>query len=121
MPKGMAGGKKQNNMKRILIVCLLGIGLLLPSANTTAKEFFVKRIVDVTIEGYWLLASSDESTGNIIRVKVYKQSNQELVIDQKCSSGYTCMVDMSGQHSGYYIVQVITTLTSYSEIIYLSN
>ncbi len=105
-------------MKRILIVCLLGMGLLLPYNKITAKEFsekeISKRIVDIMLEGNVLIASSDASTGTINEVKIYNSSKQK-VVDQTCYGGYVCDVDVSGLPSGFYTAQVFTTMTVYSE------
>lgn len=104
-------------MKRILIVCLLGMGLLLPATTITAKEFIIKRTVDVYVEGDVVGITSDVNSGSLTQVKIYN-SNKVKVIDESCS-GYEHEVDISSLPSGLYSVVVYTTLTSYSENIYL--
>ncbi len=117
--------QKQNTMKKILILCLLSMALLLPSTTITAKEFSknntkttsLKRIVDVTIIDEVLSVTSDASTGTLVWVKVYNTQKQ-LVLAQLLS-GYSDGVDVSFLHSGMYSVTVHTSLTNYSENIYL--
>jgi len=110
-------------MKRILIVCLLGMGLLLPATNLTAKEFskkevFKKRIVDCFLEGDILIVTSDANTGTLSNVKIWSGGKQ-LVLQQSVS-GYEDEVDLSSLPSGYYSAQVFTSLTVYSENFYLN-
>lgn len=104
-------------MKRILIVCLLGMGLLLPITNITAKEVIVKRTLDVFLEEDNIAITSDANSGSLTLVKVYN-SNKVKVIEESCS-GYYHAVDASSLPSGLYSVVVYTTLTTYSENIYL--
>lgn len=101
-------------MKQILIVCLLGMGLLLPQNKVTAKEFYTKRIVDVWIEGAVLTANSDAYTGGITEVQIYNSSDQK-VLAQSCGGGYSCQVSLSGLPGGTYRAKVTTTLTTYNE------
>lgn len=109
-------------MKRILIVCLLGMGLLLPSTTVTAKEFShkesAKRIIDVMLEGHVLLATSDATTGTLVSCYIWNGS-KSLVLQQSLS-GYSDDVDVSGLSSGWYTVQIFTTLTGYSENVYIN-
>jgi hypothetical protein len=91
---------------------------LLPSAAVNGKtkvaSFVHKRIVDVTLQGYALQASSDAETGTLTKIEVYNKDTQELVLTHNCS-GYSCSVDISGLAAGTYIAKVYTTLTTYSE------
>lgn len=104
-------------MKRILIVCLLGMGLLLPISNITAKELIVKRTIDVYVEEDNIAITSDANSGSLTLVKVFN-SNKVKVIEESCS-GYYHSVDASSLPSGLYSVVVYTTLTTYSENVYL--
>lgn len=104
-------------MKRILIVCLLGIGLLLPLTNITAKESIAKRVVDVVLEDEVISITSEANTGTLTTVKIYNSSKVK-VIEEACS-GYYHGTDVSALPSGLYSVVVFTTLTTYSENVYL--
>lgn len=102
-------------MRTIVMVCLLGAGLLLPTAKVKSSvNTVICRIVDVNVQQDILLASSDAQTGGITKVKVY-DADEVLVLTQQCGGGYSCEVDISGLHSGNYTAQVITTLTTYTE------
>ncbi len=100
-------------MKRILIVCLLGMGLLLPVQQLTAMGFSFQRIVDVFMEDAILIASSESETGTLKSVTI-KDSEQQVVL-QEDISGYYDTVDLSSLRPGSYTAYVTTTLTSYSE------
>lgn len=100
-------------MKRILIVCLLGMGLLLPVHQLTANGFSLKRIVDVYIESYILVVTSDSETGTLVSVTIKNSANQTVL--QEDVSGYSDAVDLSGLAPGNYGAYVTTTLTSYRE------
>jgi hypothetical protein len=105
-------------MKRILIVCLLGMGLLLPSANITAKEFFTKRIIDVWTDADALEVSSDANTGGILLVKIFE--GPDLVMHQSFSGGYYYKMDVSSLGAGTYTARVFTNLTVYNEAFVLN-
>ena len=111
---GIGGGKKQTNMKRMLIVCLLGMGLLLPSTNSTANGFS-KRIVDVYIEGMALRCTSDVNTGGITLVEIFNSSNVKVRQQTYDIPGYSVSVNISILGSGSYTAKVTTTLTTYTE------
>lgn len=100
-------------MKRILIVCLLGMGLLLPISNITAKELIIKRTIDVTVDDDVIEITSDVTSGTLTLVRVYN-SNKVKVIEESCS-GYSHFTGISGLPSGLYSVVVNTSLTVYSE------
>ena len=93
------------------------MGLLLPITNITAKEVIVKRTLDVFLEEDNIAITSDANSGSLTLVKVYN-SNKVKVIEESCS-GYYHAVDASSLPSGLYSVVVYTTLTTYSENIYL--
>lgn len=100
-------------MKRILIVCLLGMGLLLPVQQLTANGFSFKRIVDVFMEANILIASSDSGTGTLVSVTIKNGNNQTVL--QEDVSGYYDTVDLSSLSPGNYTAYVTTTLTGYRE------
>ena len=91
--------------------------MLLPITNITAKEVIVKRTLDVFLEEDNIAITSDANSGSLTLVKVYN-SNKVKVIEESCS-GYYHAVDASSLPSGLYSVVVYTTLTTYSENIYL--
>ncbi|MES2619545.1 MAG: hypothetical protein V4615_01750 [Bacteroidota bacterium] len=101
-------------MKRILIVCLLGMGLLLPVKKITAKEFFTKRIVDVWMEGAVLRATSDDNTGGITLIQIF-DLNGNLVKQKTYSPNFSCYIGITELPGGFYVAKVTTTLTSYTE------
>lgn len=93
------------------------MGLLLPLTNITAKETIVKRTVDVIVEEDNVEITSDANSGTLSVVKVYN-SNKVKVIEESCS-GYYHVINVSSLPSGLYSVVVFTSLTTYSENIYL--
>ncbi len=109
-------------MKRILIVCLLGMGLLLPATKTTAKENTInkqlKRAIEVWSETGICIAASDVNTGTLCTMKIINSSKVKVL--EESISGYYDEVDVSGLSSGYYTVQIITSLTTYSQNMYLN-
>ncbi len=112
-------------MKKIITVCLLSMALLLPSTTITAKEFSnsktktvsAKRIVDIWVETGSMFVTSDPSTGTLIWVKVFNAQKQLVTAQQL--SGYSDVVDVSGVKTGVYTVTVHTSLTNYSETVYI--
>lgn len=100
-------------MKRILIVCLLGMGLLLPSTNITAKEFIVKRVIDLFLESDVLTITSDAGTGTLVHVNIY-DNHEHKVLGQDLS-GYSDYVDLSSLPNGNYSAHVTSTLSNYTE------
>jgi hypothetical protein len=100
-------------MKRILIVCLLGMGLLLPSTTITAKEFIKQRTVDLWLESDILTITSDAGTGTLVQVNIY-DSHEHKVLGQALS-GYTSYVDVSSLPNGTYSAHVGATLSNYNE------
>ena len=93
------------------------MGLLLPISNITAKELIVKRTIDVYVEEDNIAITSDANSGSLTLVKVFN-SNKVKVTEESCS-GYYHSVDASSLPGGLYSVVVYTTLTTYSENIYL--
>ena len=99
-------------MKKLLFVCLLGLGMLLPSTTVTAKESVKHRIVDIGLEGYVLTANSEKEDGTIDLIEVRKLPDGKLMASEGCND-YTCSVDISGLPSGSYVVKVFATYTTY--------
>lgn len=103
-------------MKKQLMVCLLGIGLLLPEskANSSGVKYFFNRIVDCNLQGYDLLVTSDTEDGSINKVEIYNSSTQQLEMTEY-SSGYSCSVDVGDLEKGEYEAKVYCTYTTYTE------
>ncbi len=99
-------------MKKVLIVCLLGMGLMLPNNNITAKESVVKRFVDILKEGDILLSTSDEISGEILKVDVYK--NGQLVLTEEVGD-YVSYINISALSRGTYVAQVTAANDNYAE------
>jgi hypothetical protein len=95
-------------MKKVLLAALLGLGTLLPSTEAKSSMIVQHRIISITIEGNWLRASSDASSGNISQIQIYKVSTGELVRTQSCD-GYSCSISISGLPTGLYVANVIAT------------
>lgn len=116
-------------MKKIFIVCLLGLGVLLPSTTITAKGNLAnsanasanahKRIVDVTIEVGVLFASSDVTTGQLKSVKLVNNQNK-IVLKESCS-GYSYATDVSDLPSGFYTSTVVTGAITHNEVVFIQN
>lgn len=102
-------------MKRILLVCLLGMGLLLPAINNTAKGFFIHRVLDVFIEDHNLQVSAESDDGALVHINIRKTSNNDLVLSQDLS-GYYASVDISGLAAGTYSAKVFSTTKNYTEV-----
>ncbi len=102
-------------MKNFLLVCLMGLGMLLPSTTITAKESAKKRIVNVGIEGYVLLSSSQTEDGPITLVEVKKLPDGKLMSTQSGDGSYSAQTDISWLPAGAYVVKVVTTNTSYTK------
>lgn len=102
-------------MKQILMVCLLGMGLLLPvtKVNSSVVNQFVHRVIDITMDGFVLFATSDSNTGTITQIKVWNNVSHKLELTQSCS-GYACSVYVGGLPSGAYIAKVFTTNSFYT-------
>lgn len=121
-------------MKRILIVCLIGMGLLLPTTNLTAKNFLAnlsnnssgihtplaercsRRAVNVLIDNEVLSVTSDASTGTLIWIKIYNDS--KALVQSNWISGYSDAVSVSGLESGAYSCTIHTTVGNYSANFY---
>jgi len=93
-------------MKKIFVVCLLGIGMLLPTLKTTAKEN-LKKIIDISLEEDVLLASSSSEDGVISKIIITDKSRQ-TVATQTCG-GYYCEVYVGNLPAGNYTAQIHTS------------
>lgn len=93
-------------MKKIFVVCLLGIGMLLPTLKTTAKEN-LKKIIEISLEEDVLLASSSSEDGVISKIIITDKSRQ-TVASQTCG-GYYCQVYVGNLPAGNYTAQVFTS------------
>ena len=95
-------------MKKILLVCLLGLGMLLPTNNVSAaKEHAHIRKIGVMIDGNVLIASSDRTDGPISMLEVKALPDGKLWASQSCND-YTCSTDVSNLPTGLYVAQVYT-------------
>ncbi len=101
-------------MKKVLITCLLGMGVLLPTEMVKSSVIYYSRIVDVAISGWVLTATSNPEDGTISTIEIIRASTMEVVLTQSCS-GYSCAVGLSGLPGGVYIAKVTCTNTTYSK------
>lgn len=99
-------------MKKILIVCLLGISSLLLQAKAVGNVPPFFRIVNSTIEGWVFVVNSDETSGTISDIKIY-DGNQKLVAETSCVS-YDCSIDLTGLAAGTYTAKVYTQYSYYT-------
>lgn len=104
-------------MKRIF-TCLLGMGLLLHGFAAPGEAKFSKRIVDITLTGWELVATSEPSDGKISQVQVIGAASRTPVLVQYCD-GYSCGFSLYGLPSGTYEVKVICANTVYVDYITL--
>ena len=87
-------------MKQILMLCLIGMGLLLPTTKISSAGYsFFHRSVDVNIEGRSLLASSDTEDGPLTEIDIYNNSTKELIESRACS-GYSWTLNLSSFAKG---------------------
>lgn len=109
-------------MKKILVVCLLGVtGLLLPVKQTTARELVAKhKIVDCTLEEDVLRAFSEQKDGPIMKM-VITNSEQQVVQIEYCGGRYTCEAYVGELPAGNYKVTVTCTMTQYTQAFYISE
>lgn len=99
-------------MKRIIIVCLLGISGLLSQAKAIGSVPPSIHIVNSTIEGWVFVVNSDETSGTISEIKIY-DGNQKLVAETSCTS-YDCSIDLTGLAPGTYTAKVYTQYSYYT-------
>lgn len=114
-------------MKNILMVCLLGLGLLIPASHVSATELSTSKVLhkaadggpglDIWIEGDALLCGSDESSGELTKLKIADR-NKVVVFDAHLS-GYYTSTDISNLPSGMYYVKVFTEYTSLTEVVFV--
>lgn len=108
-------------MKKVVLVCLLGMGLLCPVAkvNSSVVNQFVHRIVDVTLDGAVLYATSESADGPISKVEIHHQNPHEIVLTEYCS-GYSCTVDLGTLKPGTYAAKVFYANGIYTEVFVLN-
>ncbi|MBK8658060.1 MAG: hypothetical protein IPN22_04100 [Bacteroidetes bacterium] len=104
-------------MKRIF-TCLLGMGLLLHGYAAPGKANMSKRIVEVNLTGWELVATSEPADGKISQVQVIPAGSRTPVVVQYCD-GYICGFSLYGLPSGTYEVKVICANTVYVDYITL--
>ena len=95
-------------MKKFLLACLLGMGVLTPALEAKSSIAVMSRIVNITIEGWVLLATGDDASGSIQQIQIYDVSTGQIVRSQGCE-GYSCSVSLSGLRTGTYLAVVIST------------
>lgn len=112
-------------MKKVFIVCLLGIGLLLPNNQIAARNSSITKThfkagpdVSIFIEDDALLANSSPSAGTITRIRIFNQQNVK-VLDQPIAPSFTTALDISDLPVGVYTIKVSTTNTLYTEVTYM--
>lgn len=115
-------GAKNHFMKKILIVCLLGMmGTLLPMKQSTAKELFKKQIrVNCNLEEDVMRAFSEQKDGPIMKMYI-ENSETQIVQIEYCGGSYTCESYIGDLPAGNYKVTVVTTNTSYTQAFYISE
>lgn len=91
-------------MKRILVVCLLGIGMVMSVNQSKAAIINHRKIIDHHIEGWTLSISSDEKSGELIRVFIY-DANGFHIATHYCS-GYTCTININELSAGLYYLKI---------------
>lgn len=110
------------------MVCLLGLGLLIPASQLSATELSTSKIfhkaadggpgLDIWVEGdAYLFCSSDQSSGALTRVRMADR-NKTIVLDVPLS-GYYSSTDISNLPAGMYYVKVFTQYTSLTEVVFV--
>lgn len=102
-------------MKKILLATLLSLGMLLPATSITAKEIAKHRTINIGIEGYVLLSTSQTEDGPITLVEVRKLTDGKLMSSQTGDGSYAAQTDISWMPAGTYVVKVVTTHTSFTK------
>jgi len=103
-------------MKVLAFVCLLGISFLSPTKGTFAaseKTSAEKKIVNCSLEGQQLLASSSQSDGQLKWIKVISYPALSIVASTTCD-GYSCSLSVSGLPAGQYYAEVLCNRTTYT-------
>jgi len=95
-------------MKKFLLLCLLGLGMLAPTNTITAKEHAGKKIIKVIMENQVYLASSEPADGPITHMDVKTLPGGVCVASTDCGD-YNCSLDVSQLPSGSYVLRVYTT------------
>ena len=96
-------------MKKFLLACLLGMGMLTPAIEAKSSMItIISRIINIHIEGWVFLASAGPSSGNLQQIQIYDANTSELVRTQNCD-GSSCSISLSGLRPGMYLGVVIAT------------
>ena len=106
-------------MKKVLFLCLLGVGVLLPTGQAKSSVIVQARVVTVHVEGWALTANSDAESGTINQIQVFNLTTGLLVREETCG-GYSCAVSLVGLPPAIYIAYVTTTNTVVSKKFKLS-
>jgi hypothetical protein len=99
------------NMKKSLLYCLIGLGLLLPSIaakSVVAKSSIVTRsmkTISGMLEGANYIINSDTKSGQLQSVVIIDLDTQQEVVDQQLS-GYKGEVNLGGLPTGHYQSQI---------------
>jgi|GEM_PF-5009555 hypothetical protein len=103
-------------MKTLALACLLGISLLAPIQGTFAapeKTNAEKKIVDCSLEGQVLLASSNQSDGELKWIKIISYPSLNMVAYTTCE-GYSCSLSVAGLPTGQYYAEVLCHRTTHT-------
>jgi hypothetical protein len=101
-------------MKTILLTALLGISNLLSSYNTKCNSIINPKVIDVTITGWVLYATSGASDGQITKIDIYSINTGDKVRTQTCQ-GYSCSVNLDGLAHGTYAAVVTCQYNAFSQ------
>ncbi|MCW5908635.1 MAG: hypothetical protein KIS94_12305 [Chitinophagales bacterium] len=112
-------------MKKVLVVCLLGVmGMLLPTQTITAKEttsVASQKIVDVFLEDEVLIAHSQTVDGPIIKIVVTNVA-RAVVLTEDCGGySYECSAYVGNLPAGLYVATVITTRSVHAQAFTLGD
>ena len=105
-------------MKKFLLLCLLGLGMLLPANTITAKEvtknvLAKSKIINVTLQGNVLLANSGMDDGPILGIVIRTVPGGKMMLQQECGD-YSCSVNVSCLPAGNYVAQVYLNNQTYT-------
>jgi hypothetical protein len=98
-------------MKKTLLYCLIGLGLLLPSIaakSVVAKSSIVSRaskVISAYLDGTAYIVNSDTKTGQLQSVVIIDLDTQQEVVNQQLT-GYKADLNLGGLPSGHYESQI---------------
>ena len=95
-------------MKKLLLVCLLGLATFIPNVQAKSSMSVMSRILDIHIEGWALSANSDDASGLIQQIQIYDINTGKLMISQNFKD-YSAKVNISQLPAGNYVGVVICT------------